>query len=216
MVIYQRLTCRANLVTSKAATEEIIDRNTIAQFQQMIVESAVERLTIFEQQLAADGEIKYEGKITGHYRAMRFYKYGPYRAALKECDQAAQHLAACIAGVTDKSRPIAFSKIDVYVEPVFMILLDDVIVSIVGLLFLHDRTRLDDCFERSIQPAFIVLYIRLMCSIKMNQAVAVVVTHRSRLQKYVGSLKQMSTTQRCIFQFVVHQTSTYIENRDNL
>ena len=126
---------------------------------ELLQQSAVEHLTAFRQLEAQQLSSVGLGTVTTDFEALYAYKCGEYQ----RCLLLSTHNVRTLIGVRGIS--------GVFAEPEFIQLMDDDIVSLIGLTLIVNPSRRDDLGYESVHQLYLLLYLMTQCQMKLHHSV---------------------------------------------
>jgi len=150
------ITDQRQMVVSGQTMPEISHRLNTSELVELLQQSAVEQLTAFRQLQAEFVSIF--RIVATDFEALYAYKRGQYQ----RCLQLSTHNVHTLIGV--------YGTPDVLMCPEFIQLMDENIVSLVGLMSIVSACR-PDCSHTSVRQLPLSLYLMTQCQLKLHHGV---------------------------------------------
>ena len=170
------------MMSRKSHTEPLLSLELkSSMLVELLQKSAVERLTKFRQMEVREfGSVL--GVVTTDYEALYAYKRGDYQRCLQ---LSAQNVHAL---TRSSDRPLILVT-DIFLSPEFIPLMDDDIVSLIGLTQILNQSiggSYTDPEQDSIRQLSLSLYLMMQCQIKLHHSV----TSLTRTLDYVEAARR--------------------------
>jgi len=165
---------------------------------ELLQQSAVEHLTAFRQLEAQEWSSIY-GIVTTDFEALYAYKYGEYQ----RCLQLSAHNVRTLIGKAVIPRVFTF--------PEFIQLMDDDIVSLIGLTLIVNPSYREDAEDRDFVRQFTLsLYLMTQCQMKLQHSVTSLAQTLHHIDVARGHLDEYDTLDQLLLKLTERKILLYI------
>ena len=175
-----------------------------ADLVELLQQSAVEHLTTFRE-LEAQKFASVLNIVTTEYAALYAYKCGDYQ----RCFQLSMHNVHSLVGDNPTEEDWA-----VFLYPEFMQLMDDDVVSLIGLMLIVDPLCREEAehYEDFVSQLVLSLYLMTQCQIKLHRRVTSLIQTFNYIKVSRQLVNEERTVDQLLFKLTERKLRSYISS----